>query len=750
MPFELEKFVNTEPKYRAYKMNHYWPPETRKLAMRAIKDYGFGGVVTNVPIDDGFTFNPDNLAEFDTIVKELEEEGLSYWIYDEHGYPSGIGDGKTLAGHPELEAKGLYTRRFVAYEPRRVDFRLDAESDKIVWAAKYPLDVHEVYNSILMTERMAPVPFTADSVVCELGKYEALFVFCVKPAFEGSHLTHNVCGFNRYINIMDPKAVRRYIDLCYEPVERASPGIFKKAVAVFTDEPSLMAAYVDNYEVWPYALAPWVDGLFEEFEAEYGFSLLPQLPFLFEGHPEESNAIRVQFQRLVGKLVARAFSIQLEDWCKAHGGSFSGHYLCEELIIGHVKFYGDFVEVLKGAGYPGIDSLSCIPEHIDCNTIKFVQIASRKTGANGMMVELNPWVAVEEFAKAPLDNATGTVNLLYLNGVRVVHSYMPSDYGDYDESLKDFVGYNSPADYESNINLAEAHRKYIGRADTIWFNDYIGRLGYMLEDTPNDANIFVYYGLEDAQAKSQPSNTSGFSTGREGEMDIDTRMLANAIYDAGHDFYYADKDDLVEAAESLTKYHKPMISGCEVKIVIVPAMDVLHGESLRALAALSDAGVEVLFHKKLPAYSVEIGSCTRQSGGAGAVDDVAAYTRRYAPCTSDAILGRLDAYEAGCEFSVRATGVDNADGATCSDNSDNSDNSGKVTLLKARYLRDGKEMYFVCNNSRSAVSARFGHAGRGSADAATIYNPADGSAMPILMGDAYTIPSFRGVFVMFD
>ena len=74
-----------------------------------LKDYGYGGVVTNVRQEDGFTANRKNLEEFNGLVELLKKNEMSYWLYDESGYPSGSGGGLVLKGHEELEAKGLYT-----------------------------------------------------------------------------------------------------------------------------------------------------------------------------------------------------------------------------------------------------------------------------------------------------------------------------------------------------------------------------------------------------------------------------------------------------------------------------------------------------------------------------------------------------------------------------------------------------------------------------------------------------------------
>lgn len=110
MSIDRALFQTPPAQYRVRPMTHGWP-EARKEYMQALKEYGFGGVVTNVPHENGFTQNPENLKEFQRILDDLKDAGLSYWIYDENGYPSGYGGGLVLEGHPELEAKGFYMRR---------------------------------------------------------------------------------------------------------------------------------------------------------------------------------------------------------------------------------------------------------------------------------------------------------------------------------------------------------------------------------------------------------------------------------------------------------------------------------------------------------------------------------------------------------------------------------------------------------------------------------------------------------------
>ena len=665
-------FADPPRTFRVNPMTHGWAEDYR-AHMDRYAAYGYGGAVTNVPFANGFTSNPDNLAKFREILDAMDERGLEFWIYDEMGYPSGQGGGMVLDGHPELAAKGFYMHRRIAYEPTHAKYRLDDESDKIVWAAKYPVETPGIHESFVQFDRMIPVDFTANFVECDLAEKEILYIFCVKDAYAGSHSTHNVSSFRKNINVMDKAAVRRFIDLCFEPIVQAIPDAYSRAVGVFTDEPSLHVAYVRDYETWPYALAPWVDGLFEAYEAEYGESILPQLPLIFEG---STNAypVRVKFYSLVGKLIADAYSGQISEWCEAHGCGFSGHYLLEEHISHHVKQYGDFVRVVRAASYPGIDILNCYPEIYPYNVTRYVQIAARKNGTNGMMVEICPFANVDEFRKDPLNSMAAVMGLLYHGGVRMTNSY--------------FNGYTN-------------------EEESRWFNEYVGRLRAMLDGLPNDCGTFVYYGLEDAQAKIKPLYSSGWDDGDTLAQDS-TNALTTALSENGFDYYFIDGEDLDEAAETLANGGTASISGHAIKMILVPKLDVMKESSLARLAKLAEAGIRVKFMDRTPRYSAESGQLL-----ALPTFDTATVSEMVA-----------DLYADGGVFNQKAEGG---------------------IVLRARFVRDDTVIHMLVNKSRTDAMLTY----NGTSDA-ELWNPADGSVTPVKPGETVTIPAMRAVFVLYQ
>ena len=99
----LAKWNSPEREHRVNTIIHEWH-ENRQAQMDAIVDYGFGGVVTNPSHRGSYQDFLRAIPEFASIVAELEERGLGFWLYDEFGYPSGYAGGETLKGHPELEA----------------------------------------------------------------------------------------------------------------------------------------------------------------------------------------------------------------------------------------------------------------------------------------------------------------------------------------------------------------------------------------------------------------------------------------------------------------------------------------------------------------------------------------------------------------------------------------------------------------------------------------------------------------------
>lgn len=698
-----KEFENPPKKYRMKTILHRWP-EKEEVLLDAVEAFGYGGVATNPSFENGYTSNVDNLKKFDELTNKILERGLEYWIYDENGYPSGYAGGQTLQGHPELEAKGFYMVRRIAYQPKTVNFDLDDESDCIIWAAKYPLDCSVLNASVVEYDKMQKVVFSDTRCQCNLNAGEVLFIFCVKPAYEGSHCVHNVCSHSRYINILNSDAVKRFIEINYEPIQKANDTVYQQAEAVFTDEPSLMVGYMHGDETWPYALAPWTEGLFESFEKEYGFSILPYLPMIFEGK-SSSYGIRVRFYQLIGKLIAQSYVKQMSDWCKAHGTIFSGHYLAEESLQAHVVYYGSYLEVLKATDYPGVDILASYPEIFKYNTAKFAQMAARKNGTKGVMVELCPFINLAHFEKNSMLYARGILNLMFLGGCRKVNSYFAPNFASYEPNqLKEYKGYLSK---EQGVEL----------------NEYVGRLNSQLEGIQNETGVFIYYAIEEAQAKMKPSHCAIEASDSSVDLSIDA--ITKKIYEAGLDYLFCDKDDLIQAVDS-QKSGFPSVTNIDIKHIIIPKIDVIYKESWKALEALQQAGVKIWFLEQLPQYFVEDKIAFEYYD----FHEESTFSRKvsksgsFVSVNADEILRGL--MEDKQEFSIKAVGK----------------NQG--ILLKAKFYKDEESFYFIVNNSEEIMDIIWKWDDESTVQ---VWDPENGQIKEYMEDEIITMQAYQGIFI---
>ena len=571
-----ELFTNPPKKYSPRKIQHKYTDDHKDL-LDSIENEGYHGLVTNVPFNDGFTSNKNNIRAFSEFLDSIKSRRLPYWIYDEHGYPSGKADTLVIEGHPEFKSKGMFMYKRMVFEKTRAKYHLPDEADKIVYAVKYPF-FDTSGGGRVDYSRPTELSFDIDYLECDLDVREALYVFAVKTTHEGTHSMHNANSQRFNINIMDKRAVRRFIDVAFEPIAEIE-GAYEGAEAVFTDEPSLFVTYNAMDTAYNFAVCPYADGMFEYFYELYGERLEPKLPLIFEGG-KAAYPIRIKFYELVGKMISEAYSGQINEWCEAHGTKFSGHYLGEDEPYAHVAYYGNYLKVVSAAGYPGFDILSCFPEIFKYINDKVPEMVARKTASSGLMVELCPFDKKSEFDKAPFDNMKCVTALCYLHGARVSNSY---------------------------FQLREEERTPENIAKMREFNKYTARLGYMLDGLVPDTNIFVYYPIENNQSRLVPEHSRAASATEKARQHDSIEKITSSLEHSGFNPLFVDKEDIVNAYDSFVKCGIPSISELKVKTVIVPEIEVIDENALSSLKALSENGVRVFFVDGVPSVSANSG-----------------------------------------------------------------------------------------------------------------------------------------------
>lgn len=369
-------------------------------ALAHIKEWGFGGIVTNVGWRN-YLRDEDEWRIFLEGIRVCKDLGLRVWIYDELGYPSGAAGGLVLEGHPELEAEVLVR---TATEASAGQVCLRAPTG---W--RYVVRACAVINSQLydLTENVdahgtlswvAPEP-------CIIERYD------VRSGFDGTQATRNVHAYRRYINVLDPKAVERFYDVTYqEYINRLGQDV-RLIEAFFTDEPSFMAAYfpdipeqyvahlrVDDEPAEEFDRLPqhpWRRDFPECFAERYHYDLLPNLASLFEGETDKDCQIRHDFHQLASEMYADAFFRGLQRPLAEHGIPLSGHVLAEESVVQHVASEGNVMWNLMEMEKPGIDMLTAVPQNIlstySLLTCKYGSSSAHVCGRNDIMSEVSDY-----------------------------------------------------------------------------------------------------------------------------------------------------------------------------------------------------------------------------------------------------------------------------------------------------------------------------------------------------------------------
>lgn len=148
------------------------------------------------------------------------------------------------------------------------------------------------------------------------------------------------------VDVLNPEAVRTFLDVVYEEYRRRVGAHFGRA---------FRGTFVDHEGDVGYRLA-WTGSLRETFLAEKGYDLVPELPLLLEDGGPRTPKVRCDYFDVVGGLYARSFFRQLADYGREHGLDVTGH-VWEESLQAAASFQGDHLRIQREWTTPGVDSL---------------------------------------------------------------------------------------------------------------------------------------------------------------------------------------------------------------------------------------------------------------------------------------------------------------------------------------------------------------------------------------------------------
>ena len=567
------RFANPPASARILPLHHGRPNnrKTNDAELRNLMLDGFGGMACNVSFGTNYL---DSAADWDTmryVVKEAKAAGMTLWLYDENGYPSGTARDKTMRGHPEWQARGVLVaatnvvagaraeltlppgtfRRAVACPMKAgrpdtdaaVDIGVGAKDGKVQWTA--PAQGPALWRVIGITEDYL---------------------------YESTHSALSLALKQPYINLLMHEPTARFIELTHDRYAKELGADLKVFTSTFTDEPSLMSSWLRQM---PYYVLPWCPDLPADYRARTGRDLLTDVPAItFENASGTTPRLRYDFWNLVGDRVSQNFMGQLTEWATKHGILSGGHLLAEEGLCSHVPYYGDFFRCLRALSAPSIDCLTSVPSTVPWITAQFGGSAGALNGSRYVMCEASdhsqkwrrpgdtrPVYQVSE------DEIIGSLNRLVWGGVNTFTSY---------------------------YRWGPFKREQINRINTV-----IGRTITLMAEGQNGAEVALLYPAEALMSTYRPGLHGGGGPDN-ARVASCFRNCGAALFEGRRSYMFVDARSLAEAKVSGDSLAH---GDLRWRVVVLPQATTLSSAALRNVHAFWKAGGVVVTVGACPANS---------------------------------------------------------------------------------------------------------------------------------------------------
>lgn len=482
-----QEFIKPSNNYRPIPF-WFWNSKLRKEDIEAqIRDFynkGLGGFF----IHARFGLETEYLSrEWMNCVKiainEAEKLGMEVWLYDENGFPSGIGD--------------LKVSRIKEYRPKFIDLtegcveagkqiELNLPSGEVLMAYAYPQNSNQESEKIDITNTVFENKLIWDAPDGDW--HVAVYSKCTIE--DKNDVVYGV-------DYLNPEAMRYFFDYTLDPYERAVGEHFGRTIkGIFTDEPTLLPWHHDInwYGKRKHTrVIVWDDLIANEMLCRNHMEVSEFLPHMFFDVDEKTPDIRRAFWRCVSDLYVKAYFEPYKKWCESHNLLFTGHVLFEEGLYINTDFQADITASLAKMDIPGADFLgtdtdvpyggsSNLPTQLtNVQGEKLVSSLAHVLGKNSVISETYGccgWSLNYQTMKRLAD-------FQYCHGINMLCPHAMF------YSIEGFRKTDAPPS-ENHMAGWDYYKQ---------FSDYIGRISYVLRSGRHSSKIALLYPLSDFWGK---------------------------------------------------------------------------------------------------------------------------------------------------------------------------------------------------------------------------------------------------------
>lgn len=552
VPTLAEQFKHPGPEYRPapfFSLNDDLKADELAAQIRDMRAHGYGGAFLHARVGRITPYMSDEwLDDMARCVKESKAVGNYAWLYDEDRWPSGFASGMVPAKGVEYRAKTLGILEFDAGKDTRIELK-DGQ-----------LTINGLDNVLAL--------FSCTKAGSTLNDLKRIPMSSTMSLKSGAHIlmfrkiiAQDSPGFNgfSYVDTLEPKIIKAFIDSTYEPYFKKLGADFGKAIpGIFTDEPSI-------------APTAWTESLPDQFQKRYGYDLLDFLPSLYY-EVGDWQRIRYDYRSLTCDMFVEAYSKQLYDWCAQHNLKFTGHYLAEDSLLSQLKRVGAVMPHYEYEQMPGIDHL--FRKLGEVVLIKQVSSVANQLGKKRVLSETwggSGW-------NTSFADQRWIVNWQLALGV----NFMTPHLAQY--SLRG----TRKRDWPASIYFQQPYWKYYNSV-----NDYIARACTMLTRGDFIADVLVIHPIASVWSVYSPQDES-----RTGSLNNQFKSLGETLVAVHREFEYGDEKLMAKYAKVEGKDF--VVGKMRYKTVIVPPSITLSSTTLRLLKSFADAGGVVIAMRPTP------------------------------------------------------------------------------------------------------------------------------------------------------
>ena len=440
--------------------------------------------------------------------EHAKESGTYAWLYDEDKWPSGFAGGKVAFADEKYRSRAL------------VFIEKGTETD-------------------------------SDTVLSEAEMNGKKYSICKRVSSLGSAWMNNAS----YVDLMNPEAVKKFIDVTHEKYKKACGNHFGKAIpGIFTDEPCYLLYITYNVPV-----VPWSEYLPDFFEKQNGYKIEEHLSELFlnEGNYRKT---RYDFYNSATNLFIESYTKQYHDWCAENNLIMTGHYMGEDSLMAQIPREGATMRHYKYMDWPGVDKLR---KHLN----ELVAVKQLTSVADQLKKER---ALCEAFGcmgnQESFYHRKWVADWLAVLGINFINQHL---------SLYSIRG-EGKRDYPTNFFYQQPWWEEEGN-----FSNYVGRLMYSVTLGKREVNILVIHPIGTAWSEFTPvDKKNGFAKidylFNKPLEELSKKLMANKL-----DFHYGDESIIEEY--SYIKNGKYVVGDFEYDTVIIPPCIFLEDNTINLL-----------------------------------------------------------------------------------------------------------------------------------------------------------------------